>query len=269
MVHQRRIGDKIVVGNRNRAEDLGVKKPVDISFIRVYELGLIKRSTVQPDDSRETTERLLDTAEELFAEHGYDGVGMRALAEEAKVNLGATTYHYGSKEALYIETFMRRFRPTNVERLRLLREAEAASGKKPLPVGKIVDCMLRPPFLLGLNHPHFHALLARNLFMPPAFLEAVLHKEIKHNMEAFIAALAKSLPAVPLDLLHMRVMFSMGALLPLSAQLGRSRVAEEPGLIEVILQELVRFVSAGLQSAPAIPPESRPPLPRCPHPPRA
>ena len=223
---------------------------------------------MQPDDSRETTGRLLDTAEKLFAEHGYDGVGMRALAEEAGVNLGATTYHYGSKEALYIETFMRRFQPTNAERLRLLREAEAASRGKPLPVEKIVDCMLRPPFLQGLNHPHFHALLARNLFMPPDFLYPVLHKEIKPNMEAFIAALAKALPAVPLDLVHMRVVFSMGALLPLSAHFGRSRVAEKPKLTEVILQELVRFVSAGLRSTPAVPPESRPPLPHPPHPQR-
>ncbi len=56
---------------------------------------------------------LLDMAERLFDEHGYDGVGMRALAEEAKVNLGVAIYHYSSKEALCIETFMRRFRPAN------------------------------------------------------------------------------------------------------------------------------------------------------------
>jgi len=230
-------------------------------------MAVNRKPTTPPDDGRETTRRLLDTAEKLFAEHGYDGVGMRALAEEARVNLGATTYYYGSKEALYIETFMRRFRPANAEGLRLLREAEAASRGKPLPVERIVDCLLRPTFLLELIHPHFHALLARNLFMPPAFLYPVMHKEMKPNMEAFIAALAKALPAVPLDLVHMRVVFSMGALLPLSAHFGRSRVADKPKLTEVILQELVRFVSAGLRSAPAVPPESRPPLPHPPHPP--
>ena len=110
------------------------------------------KSMAQPADERETRERLLDTAERLFGELGYDGVGMRALAGEAKVNLGAATYHFGSKEALYIETFMRRFRPTNAERLRLLREAEAEAHGKPLRVEKIVDCMVRPPYLLGLKH---------------------------------------------------------------------------------------------------------------------
>ena len=235
----------------------------------MYELSVSKKQGAEPGDDRETTERLLDTAEKLFAEFGYDGVGMRALAEEAKVNLGATTYHYGSKEALYIETFMRRFRPTNGERLRLLREAEAAAGGQPLPVEKIVDCMVRPPFLSGLKHPHFHALLARNLFTPPPFLFPILHKDLRPNIEAFADALARSLPQVPRDLIETRVMFSMGTLLPLSAQLGRSRLAEDARLMEVILQEVVRFVSAGLQSEPAVPAGSRPPLPRPPHPPRA
>ena len=41
-----------------------------------------------------TAQKLLDTAERLFGEHGYSGVGMRALAQAAKVNLAATTYHF-------------------------------------------------------------------------------------------------------------------------------------------------------------------------------
>ena len=64
-------------------------------------------------------------------------------------------------------------------------------------------------------------------------------------------------------------LFSMGVLFPLSAHLGRSRAAAKPKLIEGILQELVRFVSAGLRSAPAIAAESRPPLPHPLHRPRA
>ena len=228
-----------------------------------------KKQCAEHRDDCETTGRLLDTAEKLFAEFGYDGVGMRALAAEAKVNLGATTYHYGSKEALYIETLMRRFRPTNAERLRLLREAKAAAGGQPLPVEKIVDCMLRPPFLSGLKHPHFHALLARSLFTPPPFLLPIVQKEMRPNVVVFVEALTRSLPKVPRDLIGMRVMLSMGTLLPLSAQLGKSRLVEDVKLMDIILQELVRFVSAGLQSEPAVPSDLRPTLPRPPHAPRA
>ena len=227
-----------------------------------------KKSTAQPTDVRETTERLLDAAERLFGERGYDGVGMRALTEEAKVNLGAATYYYGSKKALYVETFMRRFRPPNAERLRLLREAEAKAKGKSLTVEKIVDCMVRPPFLQGLKHPHFHALLARSLFMPPPFLLAAIHRELEPNVEVFIAALRRSLPNVPEDLIRLRTMFSMGALLMFSVQMGKMRPSRNPKFDESVLKELVRFMSAGLHSEPAVRAADRPPIPRPPKPPR-
>jgi AcrR family transcriptional regulator len=231
----------------------------------VYHLGVNKKS-IRPADDGDTAERLLDAAERLFGEHGYDGVGMRALAEAAKVNLGAATYHFGSKRALYIEAFMRRFRPANAERLRRLQEAAAAAKGAPLAVEKIVDCMIRPPFLSGLQHPDFHVMMARNLFMPPPFLQAALHKEIKPNADAFIVALRRSLPRVPEDLLHLRTMFSMGALTIFSAQMGRMQPARDSKFDESILRELVRFIAAGLQSGPAVPAEDRPPFPRTPFP---
>ena len=228
-----------------------------------------KKSRAQPADERETRERLLDAAERLFGKLGYDGVGMRTLTEEAKVNLGAATYHFGSKEALYIETFMRRFRPTNAERLRLLREAEAEAHGKPLGVEKIVDCMVRPPYLLGLKHPDFHELLARSLFIPPPFLHSAIHREMKPNVDVFIGAFRRSLPKVPEDLIHLRTMFSMGALLMFSVQMGKMRPTRNPKFDEGILKELVRFISAGLQSEPAVPAAERPPIPRPPNPSRA
>ena len=52
-----------------------------------------------------TKEQLLFAGGELFAEHGYDGVSTRAIAEKAGVNLGSIHYHFGSKENLYIEAF--------------------------------------------------------------------------------------------------------------------------------------------------------------------
>jgi AcrR family transcriptional regulator len=48
-----------------------------------------------------TPSAILDAARELFAEHGYDGASIRAITRRAGTNLGAVTYHFGSKEALY------------------------------------------------------------------------------------------------------------------------------------------------------------------------
>src|SRR5215469_9555618 len=49
----------------------------------------------------DTRRRLIETAIEVFATHGYDGTSTRLLAERAGVNLPAIQYHFGSKEGLY------------------------------------------------------------------------------------------------------------------------------------------------------------------------
>jgi len=221
-------------------------------------------------DTSTTTERLLNTAERLFAEYGYDGVGMRALADVAGVNLGAATYHYGSKEKLYIETFMRRFRPVEAERLELLRQAQATAKGKPISVEKIVDCMIRPPFLCALKHPNFPALLARNLFMPPPFMQEFLLKELAPHTEPFVAVLAQALPKLPPDILRMRVMFSGGALLMFVGQLGKmpGPMSGDRKFVEFALKELVRFIATGLQSQPSSPVPPKLPLPFTMEPPR-
>jgi len=219
-------------------------------------------------DERETTARLLDTAERLFAESGYDGVGMRALADEAKVNLGAATYHFGSKEQLYIETFMRRFRPTHARRMRMLQAAEAQSGGEPLSVEEIVECMLRPPFDSGLEHPAFQKFLARNLLMAPEFLRPAIHKELAPGVITFAAALRRVLPEIPEDLIHLRSMFAMGGLLMFSIRATELPQMKNPQLHEAVLREMVAYVSAGMKSRPATRQAERPPFPLPPKPKR-
>ena len=46
-------------------------------------------------------ERLLAVARDLFAKNGYDAVSVRDITSRAHANLGAITYHFGSKEALF------------------------------------------------------------------------------------------------------------------------------------------------------------------------
>ena len=50
------------------------------------------------DDTRAA---LLAAARRLFARSGYDGTSIRAITTAAKANLGAVTYHFGSKRSLY------------------------------------------------------------------------------------------------------------------------------------------------------------------------
>jgi AcrR family transcriptional regulator len=53
----------------------------------------------------DTRKTLLEAACQLFAEHGFNKVTTRMIAQKARVNLGSIHYHFGSKEELYCETF--------------------------------------------------------------------------------------------------------------------------------------------------------------------
>ena len=60
----------------------------------------------EKDDVRN---RLLDVAERLFCENGYEGVSVRELTAAAGCNLAAINYYFGGKEKLYTEMFRRQF----------------------------------------------------------------------------------------------------------------------------------------------------------------
>jgi AcrR family transcriptional regulator len=51
--------------------------------------------------SASVPDRLLAVGIDLFCSRGYDAVSVREITSRAKANLGAVTYHFGSKEALY------------------------------------------------------------------------------------------------------------------------------------------------------------------------
>lgn len=201
--------------------------------------------------SATTVHRLLDAAERLFGTYGYSGVGMRALAQAARVNLAATTYHFGSKKALYVETFLRRFREVNAQRLELLAAADQVAQGRPLPVEQIVECMMRPSVAAGIAHPAFNKLVARSLLAPPKFLHQHMKSELEPNLKVFIEALERALPEVPADVLTLRVALALGATLMFGVQVSAIKIKRDPGREAAFLKELVRFTASGLASPPA------------------
>ena len=50
---------------------------------------------------KNTKEKILNSAEELFARCGYDGCSVDAIAEKAEVNKASIYYHYKDKASLY------------------------------------------------------------------------------------------------------------------------------------------------------------------------
>jgi len=57
----------------------------------------------------EKKEQILNAAERLFSEHGFDATSTRSIANEAEVNMAMLNYYFGSKDGLFRAVIERRF----------------------------------------------------------------------------------------------------------------------------------------------------------------
>ena len=53
-------------------------------------------------------DHILDVAEKVFAELGFDGASTRVISGEAGVNMAMLNYYFGSKEGVFLSIFERR-----------------------------------------------------------------------------------------------------------------------------------------------------------------
>jgi AcrR family transcriptional regulator len=203
-----------------------------------------------------THERILNAAECLFAQHGFDGATMRQITEKAGVNLAAINYHFDTKEKLYAETFVRIIRPLNEQRLALLAQAGEAAGGRPVPLRAILESFIRPTFMLASGRPQFLALMSRNFSSPPPFMREVMAREFSGLSQHYLKALHATLPQLPPVELFWRMFYAIGALLFTTAHqetiaLLSHGVVTAPDPEESI-RRLVDFAAAGL-AMPAAP----------------
>jgi AcrR family transcriptional regulator len=78
-----------------------------------------------------TRDRILDSAEKLFAARGYHGVSMREITLDAGVPLALSTYHFATKGQLYGQVIERRGVSHAAQMLKYLDDAlaESANGR--------------------------------------------------------------------------------------------------------------------------------------------
>lgn len=84
-----------------------------------------------------TVDRILDTAETLFASKGFAETSLRAITSKAGVNLAAVNYHFGSKEALIQAVFERFLTPFCNELSKQLDRLEA--GEEPVTLERLLS----------------------------------------------------------------------------------------------------------------------------------
>lgn len=64
---------------------------------------------MQGKDPRDTKEKILEVAAELFGRYGFEGTSVRAISKQSGVNLAAMNYHFTSKDTLFWEVMARTY----------------------------------------------------------------------------------------------------------------------------------------------------------------
>ena len=209
--------------------------------------------------------RILDAAEDAFADSGFDGASLRRIGVEARVNLATIYYYHGSKAGLMEAVLKRRFDPLREEHLGLLRQFEQGAGGSPLPVEKILEAMLLPTLRLAVTAPPrqraISRLLGRIFTEPnPKFQKALRGQHERDLSNAFFDAMRRSLPRLPVPELRCRldlIWSAMGLILCNPGKMERElREADDPIDLEGALGRMIGFFAPAMR-APAFSPKAR------------
>lgn len=219
-----------------------------------------KARATAPADNRnapDTKLRILDAAEALFMEHGFEATSLRALTSSAGVNLAAVNYHFGTKEELFQSVLTRRLDPMNQQRVELLSRLEAKAAPRPLSCDRILLALFEPALRLARDPARggkdFLRLLGRAYADPAPFIRRFLSEQYAPMIVRFKAAFGRALPHLPRRELSWRLHFIMGALsYTLAGTDAVKLIAElnphDTGNDELLLRRLAPFLLAGLMA---------------------
>lgn len=210
--------------------------------------------------TRSTKQRILEAAEQSFAESGIAATSLRHITARAGVNLAAVNYHFGSRDALIEAVYERRLQPLNAERLERLERLERRAGGKPLPLGEIIRAFIEPVLRISrdpaLGGPLFVRLLGQSYTETSARFERFFTGQYRVVLERFAAALSRSLPHLEPEELYWRLHFMIGATAYTIADSYLLRLiagSEHVEDVELTIARLEPFLIAGFRAPPAEP----------------
>ena len=127
----------------------------------------------------ETRERLLTTAERLFAARGFSKVTIREICKSARANVAAVNYHFNGKKGLYDEVVRSAIKTmqSTTESIR-----EAGSGRSAdEQLAAYISIFLKR--VVAARDSWIHQLMMRELSDPTPALDLVLKKVVQPRMK--------------------------------------------------------------------------------------
>ncbi|HAS8010308.1 TPA: TetR/AcrR family transcriptional regulator [Vibrio cholerae] len=170
-------------------------------LIRVIEMAL--RSS--------TKEKILDVAEGLFAEYGFNDTSLRTITSKAGVNLASVNYHFGDKKTLvravlnrYLEAFM----PEMKQSLERLNERDDYD------MAEVFEALRAPLRSLSELRPNgtsrFMLLIGRGYTDVQGHLRWFITNRYNDVLTLFTDSVLKANPNLTRETLFWRLHFTLG-----------------------------------------------------------
>ena len=208
----------------------------------------------------ETVERILDAAEQLFAEKGFAETSLRLITSKAGVNLAAVNYHFGSKKSLIQAVFSRFLSPfcVNLERELDFHESSGASAPS---LEELLQLVVEQMIIIkprnGNDLSMFMRLLGLAFSESQGHLRRYLEEVYGRVFRRFMHLVHDAAPDIPPIELFWRVHFMLGSVaFSMSGIKALRAVAENDFAVhmstEQVLRLMVPFVAAGMRADSAV-----------------
>lgn len=200
-------------------------------------------------------DRLLDAAEELFCEHGFNGTSIRDIAASAGCNIASVNYYFGSKEKLYEEVWRRHLIPMRDARIASINKVMSQTETRPnledllksfadTFVGSIVDANKASRLTKLMAREYIDSHLPTNMFV---------NEVIKPTITAMHKALVKTCP----DLDESKILLVVFSVIGQLVHLIHIRTMLEQGGDDLdmpifdsdeVINHIVKFSAAGIRA---------------------
>ena len=186
----------------------------------------MKRKTRRHADATDegtARERILRTAEQAFAETGFEGASLRQIAVNADVPVALVSYHFKNKLGLYREVFKVRDPNTSAKRMAGLALAEMEDDPE-RRLEMILKAALIPMLSLRKieGSANFGVLLAREAADPKSAERGIIKELFDPTARATIAALKRALPDRSEAEIVWAFQMMIGTMLYIMADAGRT-----------------------------------------------
>ena len=145
--------------------------------------------------------KLLDAAERIVSEKGFDLVSVRDVTGAVNANVAAVNYHFGSRERLLDLVIGKLLEPLCEDRLKALEAAQRQRAGKMASLEEILIAYTKPlkstAEKLGMEDRYFLKLIGRIFLLATASHPEPLRKIRETVQTRFLAALARILPERP------------------------------------------------------------------------